>query len=237
MNADETDDTLPPIGRATLDPPPPSAALLERVGVMRPVEPRSRFGAFLAVLLLGLVWPAFTLLHGPLRPDLGALPLCWVLAGAAIWGAALLTTLAAALVPRRGDVLPSAPQASRTAVIALLVLLAFSALGTVSVPGVSLRPEDLQRTLLESCLACGSYVLGVAGLVLALAVFALRGALPMGGARIGIALGTAGAAAGGLALHFHCPIAVPAHVALGHAVPALLAALAGALLVPRLAER
>lgn len=237
MNADETDDPLAPIGNAKLDPPPPSAVLLARVGAMRPVRPRSRFDAFLAVLLLGLVWPAFTLLRRPLRPDLGALPPAWVFAGAAIWGTALLTTLAAALVPRRGDVLPSAPQASRTALIALLVLLSFSALGTVSVPGVSLRPMDLQRTLLESCLACGSYVLGVAGLVLALGVFAVRGALPMGGARVGMALGAAGGAAGGLALHFHCPIAVPTHVVLGHAVPVLIAALAGALLVPPLAER
>ena len=219
---------------ARITPPPPAPDLLRKVGEMKPVRTRSRFGAFLVVLAVGLVWPVVTLVRGPLRPDLGALPAAFVAGGAVLWGLALLASLAAALVPGRGDVLPSAPRASRIGLASLLALLLFSSLATTAVPGVSLRLEDTHMSLLRSCLACGAYVFFVAVAFLGLGFFALRRVLPMGGGRIGVALGAAGGAAGGLALHFHCPIAVTSHVVLGHVGGAIVAAAIGALLLPRL---
>jgi hypothetical protein len=52
----------------------------------------------------------------------------------------------------------------------------------------------------------------------------------MGRARVGLALGAAGGAMGGLVLHFICPYADTAHVVLGHLGGAILAAAAGAAL-------
>ena len=52
-----------------------------------------------------------------------------------------------------------------------------------------------------------------------------------------MALGAAGGAAGGLALHFHCPIAVTSHVVLGHVGGVILGAIVGAFLLPRLLMR
>ena len=201
---------------ARIDPPPPAPDLLKKVGAMKPVRTRSRFGAFLVVLAVVLVWPVVTLVRSPLRPDLGALPSAFVLGGTAVWGLALLAALAAALVPRRGDVLPSASRASQVGAAAMLAVLLFSALATVAVPGVSLGLADVHLSLFESCVVCGRYVLFVAVAFLALGFLVLRKVLPIGGGRIGIALGAAGGAAGGLALHFHCPIAVTSHVVLGH---------------------
>src|SRR4029077_2549736 len=128
---------------ARIDPPPPAPDLLKKVGAMKPVRTRSRFGAFLVVLAVGLLWPVVTLVRSPLRPDLGALPSAFVLGGAGVWGLALLASLAAALVPRRGDVLPSAPRASRVGTAAMLAVLLFSALATVAIPGVSLGLADV----------------------------------------------------------------------------------------------
>jgi hypothetical protein len=222
---------------AKIDPPPPAPDLLKKVGEMRPVRTRSRLGAFALVLGAGLVWPVVTLLRSPLRPDLGALPPAWIVAAAGLWGAALFASLAAALVPRRGDVLPSAPQASRIGLASVLGLLLFSALATTSVPGVSLGLEEAHVSLLRSCVACGGYVFVVAIMFLALGFVALRKVLPIGGRRIGMALGAAGGAAGGLALVFHCPIAVTSHIVLGHVGGVILAAVVGALLLPAALER
>jgi hypothetical protein len=70
------------------------------------------------LLLAGLVSPAITLVVKPLRQDLIGLPRAWVFAGSIVWGAALVLSLAAAVVPRRGDVLPGAARASRVSLIA-----------------------------------------------------------------------------------------------------------------------
>ena len=222
---------------AALPPPPPSPDLLKRVGGLQPVRTRSRFGGFLLAILVGLVWPVVMFLHAPKRPDLGALPPAWLVGAATLWGLAALATLAAALIPRRGDVLPSAVRAARTAVVSTLALLAFSALDTVSVPGVSLGLADVHRSLLGSSFECGWHVLFVAAVFIVVGALTLRRVLPMGGRRIGMALGAAGGAAGGLALVFLCPIAVTAHVALGHVGGMALSALAGAALFWAVVDR
>jgi hypothetical protein len=217
--------------------PPPAPDLLRRVAEMRPVRTRSRTGGFLLVLLAGVIWPVVTLASSPMRPDLGVLPLAWVIGGAALWGLGALATLAAALVPDRGEVLPSAARAARLGAASMLALLAFTALGTVSVPGVSRGLADVHASLLNSSLACGSHVFFVAAVFIVVGALRLRRVVPIGGRRIGMALGAAGGAVGGVALHFVCPIAVTAHVVLGHVGGMVLASLAGAALFSALVDR
>jgi len=211
--------------------------MLTALGAIKPVRTRSRFGAFLLVLVLGAAWPVYTLIRSPLRPDLGALPPAWVAIGAALWSLTFVLSLAAALVPRRGDVLPSAGRASRASTIGMGLLLLFTALWTAQVPGVSLRPEDIGKTLIQSCYGCGKYVLQISALFVILGFIVLRRALPVGGRRIGLAIGAAGGALAGLALHFLCPIATTGHVLLSHVGVMVLASLAGALILHGLLGR
>jgi hypothetical protein len=225
---------LPP-GR--VDPPPPSSDLLNAIQGMQPVRTRARFGALALVALVGLLWPVGVLAHHAYRPDLGALPLGWVIAAAALWAGAFAASLTAALVPRRGDVLPAPGHASRVGAGALLALLAFTLAATLQVPGVSLRPEDAHLTLLGSVRHCAGFVLEIAAPFLLVGLFALRRLVPMGRARLGMALGAAGGAMGGFVLHFICPYAGTAHVVLGHVGGTILAAAAGAALLPALLRR
>lgn len=235
MTGNDLDDrALPP---ARVEAPPPSADLLKAVEGMKPVRTRRRFGALGLVALVGLAGPAAVLAHHATRPDLAALPLGWVIAAAALWASALALALTTALVPRRGDVLPAPDRASRVGGAVLAGLLVFTSFATLQVPGVSLRPEDAHLTLLRSCVHCASFVLEIALPFLLVGLFALRRLVPMGRARIGLALGAAGGAAGGLVLHFICPFAGTAHVVLGHVGGTALAAAAGAALLPALLRR
>jgi hypothetical protein len=227
QDVDELDRRLRVAGETPA--PPPSPEMLKVVASGKPVRTRSRFGAFLLVLVLGAAVPALTLIRVPLRRDLGALPPVWVAIGAALWAMTLVVSLAAALVPARGDVLPSAGRASRASTIAMGLVLLFTAAWTAYAPGVSLRPEDVGKTLIQSCYECGKYVLQIAAIVVILGLLFLRRVLPVGGRRIGVAIGAAGGALGGLALHFVCPIAVTGHVLLSHVGAMVLASLAGAL--------
>jgi hypothetical protein len=233
----ELDDRL--LGKATgLDQPapPPAPALMKAVAAMKPVRMRGRFGAFLIVALLGLVAPVATLLLRPLRRDLHALPRPGLVVAALAWGLSFVLTLAATLVPRRGDVLPSAGRAARVGTAALVVLALFALMATLDVPGVSVQPAGM-RALLESCVHCAGYIAKIAALFLLAGVLALRRLAPVGRSRLGMALGAAGGAMGGLVLVFLCPIGGAAHMLLGHVGGMALAAGAGALLLPGLLRR
>jgi hypothetical protein len=231
---DLPDRALPP---ARLEAPPPSPELLAALRGMQQVRTRTRFGALALVAAVGLLWPAGVLARGVYRPDLGALPLGWVVAAAALWAAAFVLSLTAALVPRRGDVLPAPDRASRVGGAALLGLLVFTLLATLEVPGVSLHPADRNMTLLQSCVHCAKFVVGISLPFVLVGLFALRRLVPMGRARVGLALGAAGGAVGGLVLHFICPYAQTAHVVLGHVGGAILAAAVGAGLLGALLRR
>jgi hypothetical protein len=230
QNRDEgLDDGVLPPGR--LVPPPPSPRLAEAIRTLQPVRARTRFGAFAAVGVAGLIAPAVVLAHHKMRADLAALPLGWVITAAALWAVAFASSLAAALIPARGDVLVRPARASGVGTLALAALVTFALLATARAPGVSLRPEDAHMSLLTSCLHCGGFALEMAAPFLLLGLVALRRLTPVGGARVGLALGAAGGAMGGLVLHFICPLATTAHVTLGHVGGALAAALIGAALL------
>ena len=125
-------------------------------------------------------------------------------------------------------------RASGVGSLALVALVTFALSASAQAPGVSLRPEDAHMSLLTSCLHCGGFALEMAAPFLLLGLVALRRLTPVGGARVGLALGAAGGAMGGLVLHFICPFAGTAHVTLGHVGGALAAALIGAALLARL---
>jgi hypothetical protein len=224
-------------GKLDAPAPPPAPALLASVGNMKPVRTRSRFAAFAAVAAAGAVAPLALLVLRPWRVDLDALPTAWVLGAAAVWFAAFAVSLSAALVPARGDVLPSAGRASRVGMGALATLAAFALVASVQAPGVSPRVPPGVWPMTVSCLRCIAILLPMAALLLLAGVVALRRVLPTGARRIGVAIGAAGGALGGLALHLHCPMAETAHVVLGHVGGVVLAALAGGLLLPALLER
>jgi len=218
------------------EPPPPAGDLLAAVQGMKPVRTRSRFGAFLTVLGVGLIGPLASLLLLPMRADLAALPRVWVAAGAALWLGAFVSSLAAALIPRREDVMPAAGRASRVAAAGMVVLFLFEALATAEVPGVSVEASAVGG-LLGSCMHCWKVIFPIAGVFLLAGVFVLRRVLPVGARRIGVALGTAGGAVAGLALHFQCPIAGAAHVVAAHVGGMVLAAVVGGVVLPAVLER
>jgi hypothetical protein len=222
------------LGEATgvdAPPPPPSPELLRAVDGMKAVRTRGRFVAAALVALAGLVGPVIALCRGPLRRDLSGLPIGWLVAATALWGAAFALSLAAALVPRRGDVLPAPGRASRVATVAMASVALFALFATVAVPGLSMQPAERGWTLFDSCLHCVGTVAKVAIVFLLVGLLALRRLVPVGGSRIGMALGAAGGAMGGLLLVFICPFADTSHVVLGHVGGVVLAAAAGALLM------
>lgn len=212
-------------------PPPPSAALARAVSEMKPVRTRGRWGAFLAVALIGSLGPVVAFLGAPLRVDLGGLPLAWVVAGAALWGVGFTAALLAALVPRPRDVLPAPGRASAVSAVVMAALLVFALVATVDVPGLSTPTGGGHPSLAASCLHCIGVVFKVAALVLLVGAIALRRLVPVGGLRVGLALGAAGGALGGFVLHFICAVAGTAHVVLGHVGGLVLSAALGAALV------
>ena len=217
--------------------PPPAAELLATVQQMKPVRMRSRFAAFTVVLLAGLIWPVVTMLIRPMRQDMPGLPRAWVIIGAALWGGAFVLSLGAALIPRSGDVLPGAGRSSRVSFVAMMIVFLFALFFSVDVPGMSLLPADKGWTLFDSCVHCIGSVFRVAGVLLLVGFVVLRKLMPVGASRIGMALGAAGGALGGLTLHFICPFAGTDHVVLAHVGGMVLAAAAGAALLPSLIER
>jgi tetratricopeptide (TPR) repeat protein len=168
--------------------------------------------------------------------DNHGLPVAWLIAATALWGVGAALSLTAALAPRRGDVLPAPSRASSVSAIAMAVLGLFALLATVDVPGLSMLPAERGWTLMDSCLHCIATVSKVAVVFLAVGLVALARLVPVGSARVGMALGAAGGAAGGLLLVFICPFASAAHVVLGHVGGMVLASLAGAVLLPAVAR-
>src|SRR5258706_10256920 len=105
----------PLLPRDALPPPPPSAGLLACVAAIGPVRTRAPERAWAAACAVSLASAALLVALLPPRPDLRQRPLAWLLAFAALWLAGFAASLAAALVPRRGQVLPDGERAVHVA--------------------------------------------------------------------------------------------------------------------------
>jgi hypothetical protein len=221
--------------------PEPSPALLAAVRGMRPVATRRPERQLMQVIAISLVYtaawvagPAAWIWGRSLRVDLAALPRAWLFAFGALWLFAFAAPLAIAMLPRRGQLLHRVRTAAVASWVAWIAL-ATAALAAQVAPGASAMTAS-RAQFLSVTAQCAAAALSVALVPATLALRALRRAIPIGGAGVAAAIGAAGGALGGLALHVHCPWAEPAHVLLGHAAPvgiaAGVAALVGARLLP-----
>jgi hypothetical protein len=207
-------------------PPPAGKALLDAVGTMRPVRTRIPGRTLLVLLGVGLIVPAAAVIHRT-RADLPYLPLVWVVLMALAWAAGVVAPLAAALVPRRGEVLADGARAARVAALTASVLVLLGLVATVDAPGKTLIPLSFGRAWWH----CVSFALKVAVPVLVASAIVLRRLHPVGSWRVAAALGAAGSALGGLTLHFICGFGGGLHVGLAHAGAVVLGAGIGAVVL------
>jgi hypothetical protein len=194
---------------------------------MQPVRTRVPLRTALLVLAAGAVVPVLRLLSRPLRPDLPHLAPLWVVVVAAAWASAAAVALARAVIPPRGEVLPNPARAARAALLASASLIGLGLLGSVQVPGETLRPPSFALGWWH----CTRFGLAVTGPMLVVGALALRRLHPLGGTAIGAAVGAAGGALAGLTLHFVCGYGGGAHVGLAHGGGVAVGALLGALLL------
>src|ERR1700690_3392426 len=132
--------------------PTPGKALADAVSAMKPVRTRAPWRS-LALLLVGLTvyasLPPLFLFR--LRPDLPDLPSSWLLGVGFAWLLGLILPLMAALIPRRGQVLPDGGRGGFLGVAATLALIAVSLLFPAAPSSHSSRIPGL----FGHCLALG----------------------------------------------------------------------------------
>lgn len=210
-----------------LPAPPPSAALLAAMADLAPVSTRRPARRVFAIAAIALLVTAAALLKVlGVRPDLRTLDAAPLLLFVLLGTVAFAASLVVALVPPRGQVIPSGATSVTVPVLlaAIVVPLALY-LGTHLVgSGTVLEAPHLWRSTL-ACFVVGS---AVAAIPATLGMLALRKVVPTGGWRTAFAVGAAAGALAGLALELHCSIADPAHITLGHG----LAMVAPLLLLP-----
>jgi hypothetical protein len=199
--------------------PPPAPGLAHAVGELQPVRTRVPAQTVLLIASAALVVACTVWLWLPLRDDRGGLPAWWFLGVAVVWAAGFATGLTAALLPRRGQVLPDAGRAARVAALVAPALLLGAFLLTP--PGRGGEP----RAPWWPCVRLG---LLVAIPVLALMGLALRRIAMVGAARLGAAAGAATGALAGLVLHGVCASGAPLHLGPAHGGLVAFGAIAGA---------
>jgi hypothetical protein len=213
--------------------PPPGPALLAAIEGMKPVPTRVPGRALAALLALGAAWAIGAVgLHG-VRDDLPELPLLWVVGTALAWAAALTAVVVAVALPPKGEVLPDTARAGRVAVMATAGLLVLGLCVTADAPGETIMPKETFAGFGRAWWHCARFSLESLIPVLALGALMFRRAFPIGSYKVAAALGAAGGAAGGLALHFICPVGGGLHVGLAHAGGVAIGAIAGMLILGR----
>ena len=215
-------------------PPPASAALQESLDGMKPVRTRVPLRTLLVVLAAGCVYPVSAVAIYPLRRDLSALPLPWLLAVALVWLLGLAVPLALAFLPRRRQVLPDASRAGRVAILAALTLVLTGLLFTVDAPGVTILPKTRWAGFLPLWWHCVSFSLKATVPMLLVASSILRRMAVVNLFYLGTAVGAVGGALSGLTLHGLCPYGGALHVGLAHGGGVAIGAALGALWLPLL---
>jgi hypothetical protein len=180
------------------------------------------------VAVLSLVVGALAFVFHPLRPDLPALPRWWTSFMAAAWFGGFLVPLAAALLPRRAQVLPDAARATSLALVSAVALILLELGCNVTAPGRTLFFADV-KPFFRVGSGCVVFELELMCLPVLLALLALRRVLQTGAWRVGAALGAAGGALGGMYLQFLCPYGGRFHTAVMHGGGVLVCAAVGAL--------
>jgi len=191
--------------------PPPSPALLERVGAMRPVRTRRPRLQLAAVALASLAALAGMLLVFRPRYDAAS---ATVMAVAGVCALAFVAELWWALVPPRGQVLPLRSAAGARVALAWVVMLA----ALVTAGHDATRDPALMAST-RACLLLGTMTALVPA---ALCLVALRRAVELGGWRVGAVVGGAAGALGAGLLELHCANTHLWHVVLAHGGAALL---------------
>jgi hypothetical protein len=232
QRADELD-ALGQVPSAT-PPPPPSPALLEAMGAIRPVRTRVPLRTLLLLAAAAAVYPIAAIAVVPLRRDLHALPPLWLGAVALVWLAGFIVPLALAILPRRGQVLPDGARAGRAAMLAALTLVLMGLLFTVDAPGLTLVPATSWAGFLRPWWHCVSFGLRVSVPTVIIGALFFRRLMAASLARAGAAIGAAAGALAGLTLHGICPYGGGLHVGLAHGGGVVVGALLGALWLPLL---
>jgi hypothetical protein len=171
-----------------------------------------------------------------LRADLAELPRLWV----ALWGGAWLAAFVGAgwlaVVPHPGRMMPDWRAAGIAAAMASAGFVVLGLTFDRHVPGVSKLVEPGLMALARNAVGCMAVGLITAIVPVVLGAILVRGAIPVRARWVGAGLGAAGGCLGGFALHLHCHIADKLHVGLAHGGVVALAAVLGALVIPRAAR-
>ncbi|MFL5304532.1 MAG: NrsF family protein [Polyangia bacterium] len=229
-------DDLPGIRllQAPTAPPGPSAALLAAVAHARPVRTRVPIRTLLVVAAAAAVFPVAAVAVYPFRKDLHALPPMWVAAIALVWAAGFVFPLAAAILPRPGQVLPDGRRAGGAALLAALTLMLVGLLFTVDAPGVTILPRTTWDGFLHLWWHCVSFSLKVSVPAVLAGALVFRKLAVANLGRVGAAIGAAAGALSGLTLHGLCPYGGAPHVGLAHGGGVVIGALLGSLWLPLL---
>ena len=208
--------------------PEPGAALRASLAQRQAVALRRPMAQVLRLVAAWGLWSAAVILFVGVRHDRAGLPGSALLGVAAAWTVLVAASIAALLLPPRGQVLPSLTRA-RVATLVVPLLGIGIALGLlVDAPGQTAHLAGAQAGLaLVHCLGLGLVVTLPARM---LAWVAARRLLPVGAIAGGAALGAVAGALGGLVLHLVCATGGPLHVGVGHAGGLVLGAALGALL-------
>jgi len=194
-----------------------------------PVRPRRPARALFGVVAFALLVPLFTLSVIPLRMDRAGLPRLWLVLAAILWAGAFGMSLASAILPPAGQVLPRASRASQVALIATLGLVTFGLLFTQNAAS-TMMPDRTWAAFAHYWWHCVSFGLRITLPVLLAGWLALRRLAWVGRARLGMAIGAAGGALAGLTLHGICPLGGALHVGLAHGGGVAVGAALGAVL-------
>jgi hypothetical protein len=219
---------------SSVAPPPPSAALMASVSAMRPVRTRVPLWTLLIVAVATSVYPVVALALYPLRRDLHALPKLWFATVALAWLAGFVVPLTLALIPRAGQVLTDGARAGRAALLVTLTLVLVGFLLTVDAPGITLVPTSVWEMFRHYWWGCVSFGLKVSIPAVLVAGVLLRKVAVSRLRALGAAIGAAGGALAGLALHALCPVGGALHVGFSHGGGVVIGALLGALWLPAL---
>jgi len=223
-----------PLNTRAKDPSPPAigaqlASAIDHLSAVSPRRPKAQYAMYIgassamfALFIFFLRW----------RVDLADLPLGWVVAFAAAWFLGFASLGFFALVPKTGAVMSRLRPLSALTLTAAAGFILGGLFFAEQAPTSSTYAPSVRAVLGHStwCLSVGSATaLGPIGLLLLF----MRGSAPVGSRRTGAAIGAAGGCFSGFFLHFHCHIAEANHVGLIHGGLIGIAAVLGAVFLPR----